>query len=116
MARRSVLGLTTRTQRLRSVLREGLAATVTCDGSCAVQARLVLPARLAKRYGLGNGRQDFVVATGTASPISGRPARVLVRLSAKARRALAHARSLRLRIEVSSPDATTVVRTVTCRR
>jgi hypothetical protein len=114
MQRRAMLGLSARPQRLRTVLRKGFAATATCDSSCAVQIRLVLPAKVAKRYGLGQGRADVVVASGRTSA-GGRPAKVVLRFSARTRKALAKARSLRLRLEASSADAPPFARTVTFR-
>jgi hypothetical protein len=112
VTRRSMLGLSARSQRLRGVLQRGFKATATCDATCNVQVRLVLTAKLAKRYGLGNGRADVVVARSTASTTAGQPARVVLRLSARARKALRHTSSLRLRLEASTLDAGSVARTV----
>lgn len=83
---------------------------------CDVQVRLVVPAKLAERYGLGNGRKDVVVARSSASTTAGQPARVVLRLSARARKALRHTSSLRLRLEASSADAQSVMRRVTLDR
>jgi hypothetical protein len=112
MQRRPVLGLSARSQRLRTVLRKGFAATATCDSSCAVQVRLVLPAKVARRYGLGNGRADVIVASGRPSGSSGR---VVLRFSARTRRVLAKAHSLRLRLEATSAGAPAASRAVTLR-
>jgi hypothetical protein len=107
-----MLGLSSRSQRLRGVLRRGFTATATCDATCNVQVRLVLTAKLAKRYGLGNGSRAVVVARSSASTTAGQPARVVLRLSARARKALRHTSSLRLRLEASTLDARSAARTV----
>jgi hypothetical protein len=107
-----MLGLSARSQRLRGVLRWGFKATTTCDATCNVQVRLVLTAKLAQRYGLGDGTKDVVVARRSASTTAGQPARVVLRLSARARKALRDANSLRLRLEASTLDAGSVARTV----
>jgi hypothetical protein len=113
MEQRSTLSLAARSQKLRTVLRKGVKATVTCDGTCPADLRVVLPAGLAKRYGLG--KKAVVIASGRASATSGRPARVTLRLTGRARRALRKARSLRLQVKATSPGAAPVSRTVTVR-
>ena len=47
-----LVGVTVRAQRLRTVLRHGLRATVSCTEPCTADVRLVLSRALARRYGL----------------------------------------------------------------
>jgi hypothetical protein len=99
------LGLSVARQRLSRVLRSGLVVGLRCNGACPARIRVLVPAKVAKRYGLGNGRADVVIASTRTSG-----ARTVLRISARARRALAKARSLPVRIEASSATAATATR------
>lgn len=97
-------------QKLAQVLRKGLVVPVTCSELCAVTAKLSLPGRQAKKL-----KVPAVVGTGTA-----RAGKVTLKLGAKARKAFARQRRLRLTLALTAVDAagnaSTVTRVVTLKR
>jgi hypothetical protein len=108
-----------RSGRLRAVLRSGLRVPVSCSRACGLRVRLTLEGRTAKRLRLARKAVETVV--GSAVGTGGTARRdVVVRLSAKARKALARVRSVKLVVVVEAGDGPgptrTVRRTVTVRR
>ncbi|HEV2752576.1 MAG TPA: hypothetical protein VGV36_01935, partial [Solirubrobacteraceae bacterium] len=102
-------------QRLATVLRRGLAFRVGCSEACRVEGRVALGAKTAARLHLGR-----VVARRSVS-FSGPGSRKLVMsLSARARKALRRARTVRGRVAFTVTDlaenATVVRKTVRLRR
>jgi hypothetical protein len=94
-------------QRLKSVRTKGL--TITCQastaGRCSVEAKLA--AADARRLGLAKKKvsKPVLVGRGSATVAGARPAKVAVRLSAAAARALARARSVRVLVSGTASDA-----------
>lgn len=101
--------------RLAVVLRRGLAFSVGCSEACRIQARAVVDARTARRLGVGG----IVARTST---VLARPdrARVIMRLSRRARTKLKPMQSVRLRVTITVTDrannTTLVARTVRTKR
>jgi hypothetical protein len=96
---RQRLPVTFSRQRLRTVLRRGF---IIRSGTQA-QFKLVLARKLAKRYRLG--RKSVVVARRAGT------GRIVLRFSARARRALRHARAVRLSL-VATDGVQTLTRAV----
>ena len=105
--------IATRTPRLAALRRSGLRVTVTCSQACTVTVRLRVHARDSSRLG-------GLKAIGTAKATLTRSGSttVRVRLSAKARRALARTARVRLALHATEALRRTVTgaRTLTIRR
>jgi hypothetical protein len=99
-----LVGVTVRAQRLRTVLRHGLRATVSCTEPCTADVRLVLPRALARRYGLAR-RSAPTVAHRTVRLL--RPGRLPVRLhlTRRAARALRNAPRITFTLRTVARDA-----------
>ena len=90
--------LSAQTVRLRQLLAAGLPLVVTCSGACKVSLTLAIDARTARRFHLGSrnghtvviGRANAEVGPGTAKPA--------LKLTARAKRALRRARSLKAKL------------------
>ena len=99
-----LVGVTVRAQRLRTVLRHGLRATVSCTEPCTADVRLVLSRALARRYGLAR-RTAPTVAHRTVRLL--RPGRLPLRLhlTRRAARALRNAPRITFTLRTSARDA-----------
>ena len=99
-----LVGVTVRAQRLRTVLRHGLRATVSCTEPCTADVRLVLSRALARRYGLAR-RSAPTVAHRTVRLL--RPGRLPLRLhlTRRAARALRNAQRITFTLRTSARDA-----------
>lgn len=100
------LGTTGRS--IRTLRLVGLVARFTCTENCLVTARLLLTPAIAARLGLPR-------VIGSAGPAVGTPATravTIIRLTPRARRALARRGALRARIELTGTDASGNVRVV----
>ncbi|MGH2919595.1 MAG: hypothetical protein ACRDLS_13510, partial [Solirubrobacteraceae bacterium] len=105
---------------LPRALKRGLRARARCSPSCTVSLTLSIPASVARRYGLTKRRSGRVVLARGAhkKAFSGRKT-FTVRFTAPARRRLAGARRLRLRMSAvarGSGDKSRVTRTLVLRR
>jgi phosphodiesterase/alkaline phosphatase D-like protein len=88
---------------LRALLARGVSSTVSCAGPCQVRGSLVLPAATARHYKLGH--KKTVVGKVKLSLAKGGSGKLVVRLSALARKRLRHARSLKLTLQLVVADA-----------
>lgn len=98
-------------QRLGTVLGHGLRVRVSSSQTGSAKLRLLLPARVAKRLGLGNGKHTVAVATRFLRLGVGKTVRTPLLLTRRARRALAHIRSVHLTVTavVTGTGGTTTV-------
>jgi len=98
-----LVGVTVRAQRLRTVLRHGLRATVSCTEPCTADLRLLLSRALARRYGLAR-RTAPTVAHRTVRLL--RPGRLPLRLhlTRRAARALRNAPRITFTLRTSARD------------
>jgi trypsin len=96
------------TARLSRALSRGFATTARCSERCRLTARLVLPARMARRLGLAR-----TIARASATLRRGRPRVLRLRFSAPARNRLERRVHLRLVLRVSALDAAGNRRNVT---
>jgi hypothetical protein len=88
---------------LGALLARGVSSTVSCAGPCQVTGSLVLPAATARHYKLGH--KKTVVGKVKLSLAKGGSGKLVVRLSALARKRLRHARSLKLTLQLVVADA-----------
>jgi hypothetical protein len=107
-------------QKLRVVLRRGVAGNANCNETCTARFQLQLPRTVAKRLHIA---ARFVTVGKLTKRIgANRTLAVRIKLSRKARKRLAHVRRVRLRVSVLATDAsgnrdkTPVVRSVTVKR
>lgn len=102
-------------QRLATVLRRGLAFRVGCSEACRVEGRVALGAKTAKRLHLGR-----VVARRSASLSGPGSTKLVMSLSARARKALRRAPTVRVKVAFTVTDLagnrTVVRKTVRLRR
>jgi len=98
---------------LRAVLARGLRVRATCSERCTLRAELTVDARTAKRLKLS--RRTVRVGTGTATGSPSAARSILVRFTARARRALRGAGSIRTTVRVTATDAAGNRRTSTRR-
>jgi hypothetical protein len=91
-------------QKLGPVVARGLVLLVTSDTPGAAQVRLVVAGRTARRLGLSRGRQVTIGRASKAIATAGTPERMVVKLTARARRALARRRKLTMTIKLSVSD------------
>jgi hypothetical protein len=107
-ALRLSVGITSR-QRLRTLLRRGIRVRVRSSKAVTFAALLTVSRATARRLHLG---RRTVIGRATAKLSAGRRRVVRVRLTKAARRALRHARSLRVSVRVTASDAAGHVATV----
>jgi hypothetical protein len=89
--------------RLKTLLKKGLIASVTCDEACSVAAQLQIPAKTAKKLKLG--KKLTVIGKGAASaPLAGKVS-VPVKLTKKAKRRLKRTRKLTATLVVVATDS-----------
>jgi uncharacterized repeat protein (TIGR01451 family) len=102
-------------QKLLAALRKGLKATAGCSEGCAIQAKLLIAKKLAKKLKLPR-----VVGKATKTLAAAGTTNLVVKFTAKARRKLAKLRSLRLTVEIVAADpagnAATARKAITLRR
>ena len=107
-------------QRLRTVLRRGLAATFRCSEPCSLRARVRVGGGTARRLGLARRARSVVIGSYSAELGGGSARRARIRLTRRARRALRRARRVRLTLSSDGGDAAgnraTLVRRTTVRR
>jgi hypothetical protein len=89
--------------RLGDVLKKGLKATGTCSESCTVKAQLQIDAKTAKKLKLG--KKAMAIGAGSAAAPNGGKFAVPVKLTAKARKALKRAKSVKVTLVVTGTDA-----------
>jgi uncharacterized repeat protein (TIGR01451 family) len=87
-------------QKLLPALRKGLRATAGCSEACAMQAKLLITKKLAKRLKL-----PTVVGKATKNLTAAGTTNLVVKFTAKAKRKLAKLRSVRLTLELVAADA-----------
>jgi hypothetical protein len=97
-------GLTTSVGKLKLglLLTKGLSATAVCSEACTVQARLEIDAKTAKKLKLG--KKVVVIGTGGAMAPGAGSITVPVKLTAKAKKALKRAKSLKVTLVVIATD------------
>lgn len=102
-------------QKLLSALRKGLRATAGCSEACAMQAKLLITKKLAKKLKL-----PTVVGKATANLAAAGTTNLVVKFTAKAKRKLAKLRSVRVTLELLATDpaanAATARKTLTLKR
>jgi hypothetical protein len=93
--------------RLRALLRRGARAAVSCSEACRLTAVLTLPDRYTRRLGLRpRPPSNVIVAWAGRTLPAGASTQIVLELTPWARRALARARRVRLRLAlVASDDA-----------
>jgi uncharacterized repeat protein (TIGR01451 family) len=87
-------------QKLLPALRKGLRASAGCSEACAIQAKLLIAQKLAKRLKL-----PTVVGRATATLTAAGTTNLVIKFTAKAKRKLAKLRSVRLTAELTAADA-----------
>jgi hypothetical protein len=107
--------------RLAGFLRSGLAVRLSCAAPCRADVRLTVPAAVGRRLGLSKRTGKAPVVIGSASArLTNKGKTVVVRLTAKARKALRKVRrTVTVTVVVRARDAggaTTAMRTVRVRR
>ena len=105
--------------KLGDLLKKGLSTSVTCSEGCSVDAQLQVDAKTAKKLKLG--KVATVIGSGKASSPSGGKVNVAVKLTAKAKKALKKAKSVKVKLIVGATDsagnsAKPVTKTVTLKR
>jgi hypothetical protein len=88
--------------KLGQLLKKGLVVRLTLTEGAKVSANLVLAKKLAKKLKLGS--RDIVVGSLTRASGAG-PLALVVRLTPKAKKAFAKARSLQLKLSLAATDA-----------
>jgi hypothetical protein len=88
--------------RLGDVVKKGLKVTATCSESCTAKAQIQIDAKTAKKLKLG--KKAVVIGTGTGVGSQGGKVVVAVRLTAKAKKALKRARSLKATVVLTATD------------
>lgn len=107
--------------RLAVVLRRGLRLPVQCSAACRVRATVRIDGRTARRLGLARRAVMTTVASGTARA-SRRPTVLVARYTARARKAMRRARSVRFTVRLdatgggATPGRRTTTNVVTVRR
>ncbi len=81
--------------RRAALFKKGVKVSVSCTPGCTVKAKLTISAKTAKRYGLGR-----TIASGTGK--AGPSATLHLKLTRKARRKLAHAHGLKVRLALTA--------------
>jgi hypothetical protein len=85
--------------RRKLLIKKGVAVNVGCDESCTVTVDLVAPAKLARKL-----RISRALGTVTATIDPSHAARLVARLSAKAKAKLAHAGTFKLVVGITAKD------------
>jgi hypothetical protein len=92
--------------RLKQALAKGLPFSFTCDEACSVRVTLTVDKATARKLGLDKkAKGPVVVASGSATRLTAGGATVRARFSAKAKKALKRARTLKLRAGAAASDA-----------
>ncbi|MFL5886006.1 MAG: hypothetical protein ACJ77M_13135, partial [Thermoleophilaceae bacterium] len=94
----ALTALSVPSQKLGSVLRNGLKVVVTCSRACNVAATLSLASSLAKKLHLS---REVTIGRGSSRLAGTGTAHLTVKLSSKARRALARVRKVKVTLRVS---------------
>jgi hypothetical protein len=106
-------------QRLRTVLKKGVAGKARCNEACTVRFQLQLARRTAKKLHLA--ARFVTIGRLTKRLAAQRTTRVHIKLSRKARKRLAHVRRVKLRLSARATDAAgnkskPIVRSITLKR
>lgn len=99
-----LVGATVRAQRLRTALRHGLRAAVSCTEPCTADVRLTLSRALARRYGLAR-RSAATVAHRTVRLQRAGTLPLRLRFTRRAARALRNAPRVTFTLRVTARDA-----------
>lgn len=92
-------------------IRKGVRLSVSCPGPCTVSAKLVVSAKVARRYGLG--RKIATIGTlGRRSLLAAGTDKRTLKLSKKARAKLRRARTVTATLQVTVKDAAGKTRTI----
>jgi subtilisin family serine protease len=89
----------------RRALTSGVRVTARCSERCTVRLTLVADAATARRLGLARGGRAVTVARGEAHTTADAAVTRTLRLAVAARRHIAHARTVRLRLTAQANDA-----------
>ena len=89
--------------KLATLLKKGLRVTANCSEACSVAAQLQIPAKTAKKLGLG--KKLTVIGKGSASSANAGDVGIPVKLTKKAKARLKRARSLKAKLVVTATDA-----------
>ena len=89
--------------RLGDVLKKGLPAGGTCSEACTVKAQLMIDAKTAKKLKLG--KKAVAIGAGSGAAPNGGKFTVPVKLTAKAKKALKRAKSVKATLIVTGTDA-----------
>jgi hypothetical protein len=92
--------------RLAQALRHGVRVHVDCDENCSASLRLVLTARRAKALGMRVRGKTVLVAQGRYEFADRKASDIVVRFTARARKALAKAKRVPLRLRTTASDLT----------
>lgn len=95
----AVTAIVTARQRLLRALRRGIRATTGCSEACALQAKLLITRKLARRLKLPR-----TVGKATGNLAAPGTTTLVVKFTAKARRKLAKLRTVRLTLELLATD------------
>lgn len=106
---------TSRLPRLRAALSGGVRVGVTSPFAGTARATLVLDGRTAKLLKLSKGKA-VTIAMASRRVLAGTSATLTARFTAKSRRALRSARSIRLTVRVAVGDGPPATRTITLKR
>jgi hypothetical protein len=92
--------------RLNQALAKGLPFSFTCDEACSVRVTLTVDKATARKLGLNKKAKGAVtVASGSAKRLTAGDATVRARFSAKAKKALKRAKTVKLRARATVSDA-----------
>ncbi len=112
--------LSVRRQRLRTVLRRGLAAALRCSEGCVASAEVWLPGRTAKRLRLSRGARVRIARRLRVQLAANTRKGIALKLSRRARAKLAGVRRVTLLVKLTVTDPAgnrrTATRKVTLRR
>jgi len=104
-------------QKLAKVLKNGLGVTVGCSEPCVANLKLTIAKQLAKKLGIASA--DVTLGSAKKTLTAGRT-KIYVKLTAKARKRLKKARSVKLKLVLRATDAAgnaaTSARTLTLKR
>jgi hypothetical protein len=90
--------------RLASALRRGIRVHIDCNENCSATARLSLTARQAKAFGMKFRGTRIVVGEASYYFVEKRAFDLVIRFSARSRKALAKARRVALRLTTTAED------------
>jgi len=105
-------------QKLGTVLKKGLGLTIGCNEPCVVTVKLGLAKALAKKLGIASA--DVTIGSAKKTLAAAGKAKVYVKLTAKARKKLGRAKSVKVKLALTAADTagnkSSVSRSLTLKR